>query len=46
MEAAERIGAMRVLVAGADEPMPEVDHVADDLAAAAAWLAGAAGEHC
>jgi D-glycero-D-manno-heptose 1,7-bisphosphate phosphatase len=39
MEAAAAIGALRVLVAGHDEPMPRVDHVADDLAAAARWLA-------
>ena len=26
MEAATRIGALRVLVGGFDEPMPEVDH--------------------
>jgi D-glycero-D-manno-heptose 1,7-bisphosphate phosphatase len=40
MEAAAAIGAMRVLVAGHDEPMPPVDHVAGDLADAARWLAG------
>jgi HAD superfamily hydrolase (TIGR01662 family) len=39
MEAAAAIGALRVLVAGHDEPMPPVDHVAGDLAAAARWLA-------
>jgi D-glycero-D-manno-heptose 1,7-bisphosphate phosphatase len=38
MEAAARVGALRVLVGGADEPMPEVDHRAADLAEAAAWL--------
>ena len=38
MLAAERIGALRVLVAGYDEPMPAVDHVADDLVGAARWL--------
>jgi D-glycero-D-manno-heptose 1,7-bisphosphate phosphatase len=38
MEAATRIGALRVLVGGHDEPMPPVDHRADDLAAAARWL--------
>jgi D-glycero-D-manno-heptose 1,7-bisphosphate phosphatase len=39
MEAAAAIGALRVLVAGHDESMPPVDHVADDLAHAAEWLA-------
>jgi D-glycero-D-manno-heptose 1,7-bisphosphate phosphatase len=39
MEAAAAIGALRVLVAGHDEPMPAVDHVAGDLAVAARWLA-------
>jgi D-glycero-D-manno-heptose 1,7-bisphosphate phosphatase len=39
MEAANRIGALRILVRGVDEQMPPVDHVADDLAAAARWLA-------
>ena len=38
MEAATAIGALRVLVRGHDEPMPPVDHVADDLPAAATWL--------
>lgn len=38
MEAAAAVGAMRVLVRGFDEPMPPVDHAADDLAGAAAWL--------
>ena len=38
MEAAAAIGALRVLVRGHDEPMPRVDHVADDLSAAARWL--------
>jgi D-glycero-D-manno-heptose 1,7-bisphosphate phosphatase len=38
MEAAASIGALRVLVGGYDEPMPPVDHVAGDLAAAARWL--------
>ena len=46
MEAAARIGALRVLVAGHDEPMPRVDHAAPDLAEAAAWLAGVAGGRC
>jgi D-glycero-D-manno-heptose 1,7-bisphosphate phosphatase len=40
MQAAAAIGAMRVLVAGHDEPMPTVDHIAGDLADAARWLAG------
>jgi D-glycero-D-manno-heptose 1,7-bisphosphate phosphatase len=38
MEAARRIGALRVLVGDAEDPRPEVDHAADGLAAAAAWL--------
>ena len=39
MEAATAIGALRVLVRGFDEPMPPVDHVADDLldGRAAGW---------
>lgn len=40
MQAATAIGALRVLVRGYDEPMPEVDYAADDLPAAAHWLAG------
>jgi D-glycero-D-manno-heptose 1,7-bisphosphate phosphatase len=40
MEAAAAIGARRVLVRGHDEPMPPVDHVAEDLLAAARWLLG------
>lgn len=40
MEAAAAIGALRVLVAGHDEPVPPVDHQAADLAGAARWLAG------
>jgi D-glycero-D-manno-heptose 1,7-bisphosphate phosphatase len=40
MEAAAAIGALRVLVRGHSEPMPPVDHVADDLAGAARWLVG------
>jgi D-glycero-D-manno-heptose 1,7-bisphosphate phosphatase len=39
MEAAAAIGARRVLVAGHEEPMPPVDHVASDLADAARRLA-------
>lgn len=39
MQAAAAVGALRVLVAGYGESMPAVDHVADDLAAAAEWLA-------
>jgi D-glycero-D-manno-heptose 1,7-bisphosphate phosphatase len=38
MDAAAAIGALRVLVAGHEEPMPRVDHVAGDLADAARWL--------
>ncbi len=38
MEAAAAVGAVRVLVRGFDEPMPPVNHVADDLLAAARWL--------
>jgi D-glycero-D-manno-heptose 1,7-bisphosphate phosphatase len=40
MEAADAIGALRVLVAGNDEGMPPVDHVARDLEGAARWLMG------
>jgi hypothetical protein len=40
MEAAAAIGALRVLVAGHEEPMPPVEHVAGDLAGAVRWLAG------
>ena len=39
MEAATRIGALRVLVGGVDEHMPHVDHLAPDLLAASRWLA-------
>ena len=39
MEAAARIGALRVLVRGCDEPMPPTDHIAGDLEQAARWLA-------
>ena len=38
MQAGEAVGAVRVLVRGFDEPMPPVDHVADDLLGAAHWL--------
>jgi D-glycero-D-manno-heptose 1,7-bisphosphate phosphatase len=38
MEAARRIGALRVLAGGAGAPPPGVDHVARDLNGAAAWL--------
>ena len=38
MEAAVSIGARRVLVGGTGEPMPPVDHFAEDLAGAARWL--------
>jgi D-glycero-D-manno-heptose 1,7-bisphosphate phosphatase len=40
MQAATAIGALRVLVRGYDEPMPDVDHTADDLLGAARWLVG------
>jgi D-glycero-D-manno-heptose 1,7-bisphosphate phosphatase len=40
MEAAAAIGALRVLVGAHPEPMPPVDLVAEDLAAAARLLAG------
>ena len=40
MEAAAGIGALRVHVGTHPEPLPEVDHRAADLAAAARWLAG------
>jgi D-glycero-D-manno-heptose 1,7-bisphosphate phosphatase len=39
MEAAAAIGALRVLVGTHPEAMPEVDHRAGDLRAAARWLA-------
>jgi D-glycero-D-manno-heptose 1,7-bisphosphate phosphatase len=38
MEAAAAVGALRVLVEGFDEPRPDVDHVAADLADASSWL--------
>ena len=38
MQAAEALGALRVLVGAQDEPMPAVDYRAKDLAAAARWL--------
>jgi D-glycero-D-manno-heptose 1,7-bisphosphate phosphatase len=40
MEAAAAIGALRVLVGTHPEPMPEIDHRAEDLAGAARWLSG------
>jgi D-glycero-D-manno-heptose 1,7-bisphosphate phosphatase len=40
MEAAARIGALRVLVGAHPEPMPEVDYRAADLLGAARWLGG------
>jgi D-glycero-D-manno-heptose 1,7-bisphosphate phosphatase len=40
MDAATRIGALRVLVGSHPEPMPEIDHRAADLAGAARWLGG------
>jgi D-glycero-D-manno-heptose 1,7-bisphosphate phosphatase len=46
MEAAARIGALRVLVGGFPEGMPDVDHAARDLAGAADWLAGGADARC
>jgi D-glycero-D-manno-heptose 1,7-bisphosphate phosphatase len=38
MEAAAAAGSLRVLVKGFNEPVPEVDHVAEDLLDAARWL--------
>ena len=38
MQAAAAVGARKILVRGFDEPMPPVDHVADDLLGAATWL--------
>ncbi|MEA2400576.1 MAG: D-glycero-D-manno-heptose 1,7-bisphosphate phosphatase [Thermoleophilaceae bacterium] len=38
MEAAARIGALRLLVGDSEEQMPPVDHVAQDLPAAVRWL--------
>lgn len=38
MQAAEAVGALRVYLRGFDEPLPDADHVADDLLGAAAWL--------
>ena len=38
MQAGGAVGAVRVLVRGFEEPMPPVDHVADDLLGAALWL--------
>jgi D-glycero-D-manno-heptose 1,7-bisphosphate phosphatase len=38
MDAAARIGALRVLVGGVSEAMPPVAHRAEDLASAARWL--------
>lgn len=38
MHAAAAVGARKVLVRGFQEPMPPVDHVADDLLGAATWL--------
>jgi D-glycero-D-manno-heptose 1,7-bisphosphate phosphatase len=38
IEAAAAVGALRVLVAGFDEPRPDVDHVARDLRDASRWL--------
>ena len=38
MLAAERIGALRIHVRGVEEPLPEIDHDAADLAEAVDWL--------
>ena len=38
MEAAARIGALRVLVLGNEDPPPPADHAVPDLEAAALWL--------
>jgi histidinol-phosphate phosphatase family protein len=38
MEAAARIGALRVLVSGNEEPPPTADHTVGDLEQAARWL--------
>jgi len=38
MQAARSLGALGVLVGDHDEPMPAVDHRAEDLASAARWL--------
>ena len=43
MEAAARIGALRVLVGAHPEPLPNHDHRAPNLLEAAHWLARAAG---
>ena len=43
-ETAAAVGAKRVLVRGYDEPQPPVDHVADDLLAAARWLIARAAD--
>ena len=38
MEAAARVGALRVLVAGSEDPPPAADHTVADLEEAARWL--------
>jgi D-glycero-D-manno-heptose 1,7-bisphosphate phosphatase len=38
MQAAEAIGALKVLIRGHPEPMPEVDYEAEDLLDAVRWL--------
>jgi D-glycero-D-manno-heptose 1,7-bisphosphate phosphatase len=38
MQAAAAVGALRVYLRGFDEPLPEVDHVTEDLLGAASWL--------
>jgi D-glycero-D-manno-heptose 1,7-bisphosphate phosphatase len=40
MQAATAIGALRVFVGGHEDSIPETDHVAGDLLAAARWLLG------
>ncbi len=46
MEAAARIGALRVHVHGDEPPLPHVDHATAALADAAAWLARRAVDRC
>lgn len=43
MQAAAAVGARRVYLRGSDEPLPAVDHVADDLLEAASWLVSTVG---
>ena len=42
MAAAEAVGALRLYIAGFDEPTPAADYVAADLADAVDWLLGSA----